>query len=140
VQHNTQKRIVDVDFPVVLDEAQFPEFIHEKIHTRPRRANHLCQHLLGYLRKRFLRMTWRAVVCEQQQSARQALFAGIKELVDQVLFNSYVSREHVRDEAIGKPVLSVERPHHLVFLNDEHTGRRDSSRCGHTNGLARTAP
>ena len=27
--------------PVVIDEAQFPKFVHEKTHSRPRRADHL---------------------------------------------------------------------------------------------------
>jgi hypothetical protein len=31
VKDNTQEGIVDVDLAVVLDEAQFPEFVHEKI-------------------------------------------------------------------------------------------------------------
>jgi hypothetical protein len=31
VQDNTQEGIVDVDLAVVFDEAQFPEFVHEKI-------------------------------------------------------------------------------------------------------------
>ena len=46
VEDNTQEGIVDVDLAVVLNEAEFPEFVHEKINTRPRRANHLRQHLL----------------------------------------------------------------------------------------------
>ena len=40
VQDNTQERFVDVDLAVVLDEAQFPEFVHEKIDSGPRCANH----------------------------------------------------------------------------------------------------
>jgi hypothetical protein len=31
VQDNTQEGIVDVNLAVVLDEPQFPEFVHEKI-------------------------------------------------------------------------------------------------------------
>lgn len=42
VQDNTQERFVDVDLAVVvLDEPQLPEFVHEKIHPGPRRADHL---------------------------------------------------------------------------------------------------
>jgi hypothetical protein len=36
-----------------LDEAKPAEFIHEKIHTGARRANHLCQSFLGYLGRIF---------------------------------------------------------------------------------------
>src|SRR4029079_6358642 len=35
--------------PVVIDEAQFPEFVHEKTHSRPRRADHLGESLLADL-------------------------------------------------------------------------------------------
>ena len=34
---------------VVLDEAQFPEFIREKVYSEARRANHLRQRFLRYL-------------------------------------------------------------------------------------------
>jgi hypothetical protein len=33
VQYNTQKRRVDLKAAVVLDESQFPEFVHEEIHA-----------------------------------------------------------------------------------------------------------
>ncbi len=46
VKDNTQEGIIDADLAVVLDEAQFSEFVHEKIDPGPRCANHLCQHLL----------------------------------------------------------------------------------------------
>ena len=46
VQDNAEEGIVDVDLPVVLDEAQSPEFVHEKIDPGPRCANHPRKHLL----------------------------------------------------------------------------------------------
>src|SRR6267142_6198935 len=54
VQDNAQKGIVDVDFAVVPDKAEFPEFVHEKINPWARRADHLRQHLLRYLDSHFL--------------------------------------------------------------------------------------
>jgi hypothetical protein len=51
VQDNTEEGIVDVDLSVVLDEAQFPEFVHEKIDPGPRCPNHLGQRLLRYFGK-----------------------------------------------------------------------------------------
>src|SRR6266850_2825958 len=88
VQDHSQEGIVDLDLAVVLDEAEFPEFVHEEIDSRPRRANHLRQHPLRYFGKHLLRMASRAVVREQQQGARQPFLAGIEELVDQVLLDS----------------------------------------------------
>jgi hypothetical protein len=40
VQENAKKRAVDVDTPIVLNETEFPEFIHENIYPRTGRANH----------------------------------------------------------------------------------------------------
>jgi hypothetical protein len=51
VQDNAQEGIVDVDLAIVLDEAQFPEFVHEKIDASARGANPLCQHLLRHFGK-----------------------------------------------------------------------------------------
>ena len=62
VQDNAQEGIVDVDFAVVPDEAQLPEFVHEKIDPRPRRADHLREHLLRYFGKHLLRLARCAIV------------------------------------------------------------------------------
>ena len=56
VQDNGQEGIVDVDLAVVLDKAQLPEFVHEKIDPRPRCADHLRQHLLRYFGQHLLRL------------------------------------------------------------------------------------
>jgi hypothetical protein len=41
VQDNTQEGSVDVDPAIVMNEAQFPEFVHEEIDPGARCANHL---------------------------------------------------------------------------------------------------
>lgn len=51
VQDNTQEGNIDVDAAVVLKETQLSEFVHENIAPKPRRANHLRQHLLRYFGK-----------------------------------------------------------------------------------------
>jgi CRP/FNR family transcriptional regulator, cyclic AMP receptor protein len=46
--NSSEKRLArTLLFPVVFDEAQFPEFIHEEIHARTGGSNHLRQGLLG---------------------------------------------------------------------------------------------
>src|SRR6266849_3406589 len=104
VEDNAQEGIVDVDLAVVLDEAQFPEFVHEKIDAGPCCANHLRQHLLRNFGEHCLRLALRAVAREQQQSARQPFLTGVEELVNQVFLDSYVSRNHISDEAVGELV------------------------------------
>ncbi len=88
----------------------------------------------------FVRMALRAIAREQQQSARQPFLAGVEKLVDQVLFDPDVSRQHIRDEAVGELVFPVEHANHLVFLNDEHGGRCNRGRSRHANGLACKTP
>jgi len=48
VKDNAQKRRVDVKPSVVLDEPQFSELVHKKIHAGARCANHFGQHFLRY--------------------------------------------------------------------------------------------
>jgi hypothetical protein len=53
---------VDFDAAVVVDEAQFSEFVHEETNARPRRSDHLRKRLLADFRDRrfgcsFLRFT-----------------------------------------------------------------------------------
>src|SRR5579862_127060 len=106
-----------MNLTIVLDEAQFTEFIHEKIDSRPRRPDHLGQRLLGYFGERLLEIAWLSITREQQESASQAFFAGVEELVYQILFPAKYSN-------------------HLAFSNDEHSCGQNRYRSRHTNGLA----
>ena len=40
MENNAQKGSVDVETAIVLNEAQFPEFIHEEINPGARRPDH----------------------------------------------------------------------------------------------------
>jgi hypothetical protein len=83
VQDNTKEGKVDVETViVVLNEAECPEFIHEKIDPRTRCANHFCQLLLRYFGKHLLRLGFRTIASEQQKSTSQPFLAGVKELID----------------------------------------------------------
>ena len=73
---------MDLKSAIVMNEAQFPEFIHEHADPGPRCPNHLCQCLMRYFRKRFLRLVLLAMACEQVQSPRQPFLRGVEDLVD----------------------------------------------------------
>jgi hypothetical protein len=134
VQDNTQEGFVDVDLAVVFDEAQFPEFVHEEIDSRPCRANRLRQHFLRYFGEHLLRLARPAIAREQQQGAREPFLTGVEELVYKVLLDSEISRNHVSYEAVGEFVFLVEHANHLVSLNEEYGGRRNRGRSRHTKG------
>src|ERR1700723_4195860 len=85
VQDDTEQRVVYLEPAVVLDESQFLEFVHEKIDTRTRRTDHLCQSFLGYFGNDPLGLLLLAVAGQQQEGAGQSFLAGVEKLVDQIL-------------------------------------------------------
>jgi hypothetical protein len=61
VQNRVQQGTVDFDLlSVVIDQAHFPKFVHEKAHARPGRADHLGKNLLIYVPRDWLRPTFLA--------------------------------------------------------------------------------
>src|ERR1700680_1985532 len=91
VQDNTQEGIVDLKSAIiVLNEAEFPKFIHEEIDPRPRCANHFRQRLLRYFGNRRLGMVLQPIASKQQKSAGKQFLAGVKKLIDQILLDSDV--------------------------------------------------
>ena len=101
VQNDSQKGLVDLDFAVVLDEAQLPELVHEHIDPRTRCADDFRQHLLRYLLKYPLWLVFLAIASEEQKGTRQSLLRRVEELIDQVRLNPDVPRQHVMDETVG---------------------------------------
>ena len=63
---------------VVLNEAEFPEFIHEKVDPGARGANHFRQHLLGNFGKHLFWWGFLAIASEQQKSARQPFLGQVE--------------------------------------------------------------
>ena len=124
--------------PLYLIKTELPELVHEKIDPGPRCANHFRQCLLRYFGKNLLRLALRAKAREQQQRTREPFLGGVEELVDQILFDSDVSRQHIGDEAVGKFVLPIDAKH-LAFLDDEHSRGRNRGCRRHADGLAREA-
>jgi hypothetical protein len=55
VQNDVQQGTVDFQVAVVINEAQFPKFVHEMTHTGARGANHFRERLLADLRNYPLR-------------------------------------------------------------------------------------
>src|SRR5260370_27524880 len=93
-QHGVQKRRVNLDFSVVVDESLFPELVHEEADAGSGGADHFGQRFLTK-RDRNRLSAFPAEIGEQQKQACQASFAGIEQLVDQVVFDPAISRQQV---------------------------------------------
>ena len=65
VEDNTQEGFVDLKSAIVMNEAQFPEFVHEKIDASPRCADHLRQRFLRYFGDQPHRRVFLAVTGQQ---------------------------------------------------------------------------
>ena len=93
---------MDFQLSVVFDKAQFAEFVHEKTHARSGRANHLRQRFLTEFSHDRLWPAFLAEICKEKEKPGEALFARIKDWVDQVFFTSTVpSARRMRDYSPG---------------------------------------
>ena len=95
-----------MDLAVILNEAQFPEFVHEEIDSGVRCANHLGQHLLRHFGKYLLRLVLVAVMREQQKSSRQPFLAVYESLLPESIHEQIDSRargpDHLRQNLVAQ--------------------------------------
>src|ERR1700738_1956333 len=110
VQHGAQKRIVDFNFSVVADQSQFAEFVHEVTDAGSGGADHLRQSFLADTWIDRPRAAFLSEMREQKEKARQSLLARIKQLVDQIFFNSAVARQEIHHEQVAWPERMRYRP------------------------------
>src|SRR5882762_4222101 len=100
VQNDTKQRAVDLQPSLrtagVIDKAQFPEPVHKKTHPRTSCPDHFGQALLTDFRNHGLGHTILPKMSKQKQDSSQPLFAGVKQLVDQILFITNIPGEQIR--------------------------------------------
>src|ERR1700726_2528883 len=100
---------------IVADESKFAEFVHKVAHARSGRSNHLSQCFLANIQQNRLRYAFRSKMREQKKKAGEPLLAGIKKLVDQILFNSAIPCQEIRHEQLGKFRLGTQGSNHRFF-------------------------
>src|SRR5882762_7342972 len=97
VQNYTKQRAVDLQPAFrtagVVNKTQFPEPVHEKANPRTSRPHHFGQTLLTDFRDHSLGHTILAKMSQQKKNSGQPLFAGVKQLVDQILFITDIPRQ-----------------------------------------------
>jgi hypothetical protein len=82
VQDNTQEGFVDADLAAsVLDEAQVPEFVHEKVDSGARCSDHFRQSFLRCSGNHSFGLVLLAIASEQKKRAGQTFLAGVEEMV-----------------------------------------------------------
>src|ERR1700674_265107 len=92
---------------IVADEPQLTKFVHETVDAGPGSADHLGERLLADLRYDRFRRPLLAKICKDQKEARQALFARVEKMVDEIRFHSNVAGQQTRGEQLGKLLLVV---------------------------------
>src|ERR1700737_3723677 len=90
MQNRAQQRSVDLDMPVVADEAQFAKLVHEMADSGSSGADHLPQRFLTDVGIYLRRAAFLSEMGEQQEQPRKPPLARIEQLVDQILLNPAV--------------------------------------------------
>lgn len=124
----------------VMNESQFSKAVHKKADSGPSGADHFRQGLLADLRNYGFRYAFFAKLSEHEEDACQTLFAGIEQLVDQILFVAYIAGQQMGHEHIGKVVLAMEGFHHGLLLDDQQLTVGQSNRGSHAQRLASQRP
>src|SRR5580704_3485508 len=91
VQDDVDERTVNFEGAVVFDKAKAPELVHEKADSRTGRADHLRQHFLIDPGNYLLRLSVFSEIGQQEECSRKSFFAGVEELVYQILLYSYTA-------------------------------------------------
>ena len=81
---------------VIIDKARFSKPVHEEADSRPSRAYHSCERLLAYVGNPSFGFMCLAKLGKQQENSRQAFFAGIEKLINEVRLESDVAGKQIR--------------------------------------------
>ena len=100
VQDDIEQRTVDFQAAVVIDKAHFAKPVHEQANSRAGSANDLSQRLLADLWNHRLGLAILPEIGEEEEHPCQPLFAGVEELVHQILLNPNIAREQMMKHQI----------------------------------------
>ncbi len=119
---------MNFDVAVVVDEAELAELVHERIDPGSCGADHLGQGLLTNLRENGCGFALAAEVGQEQKCSRQALFARVEQLVDQILLDPGVARQEMVHEQLGKCWFFANHPKHIGLCDPHDDGLEHDAR------------
>ena len=95
----------------VFDKTKIPEFIHEITDPRSGGTDHLSQVFLTDPGMHSFDFTFLAKMSQQQENPGQAFLAVVKQLIDEIPFESNVAGRQMREEEFGDAVSLLEQVH-----------------------------
>lgn len=78
VENDIKQRAVDFNFPVVTNETELSEFVHEKAHAGTRCSDHLGKYFLADVGDDRFGFAFFAEIGKQEQGPGKSFLAGIK--------------------------------------------------------------
>jgi len=122
---------VDLDAAVVVNEAQFSKFVHEKTYAGPGRADHLRQRLLADFRDHRLRFVFLAKVRQQQEQTSKSFLTRIEQLIDEVCVDADGPAKKMRYEQLGECWLLMGHEENRRFFQPHDDGLRHRRGCSY---------
>jgi hypothetical protein len=130
-EHHVQQGTVNFNVAVVINKTH-PEFVHKKTYARSRRADHLRKCLLADFSYNWLRPTFLAKIRQKQKDPCQPFLALIEQLIDQVLLDTTIASQEVRDKQLGKRWLFVDHASDVYLCySHNHAFRHSGDGCHH---------
>src|SRR5271169_5996158 len=122
---------VHLQAAVVIDEAQLAKTVHKEANSRPRSANHLGQGSLAHLQDGWMWLGLCSKARKREERSRQPPLAGIKELIEEVFFNSDNARKQVRDKHPREHRVVMDEASDCRLLHAHDYGHLYRRRGGH---------
>ncbi len=116
---------------VVMDVSHLAEPVHEVTHSRAGGADHLRKGFLAQFQDRGSALGSLPNARQQQENARQALFAGVEELIYEVFLDSSDAGKKVVDDQLCKCRILMKYPHDCGCLDACDRGLVNCSCRGH---------
>ncbi len=137
MKQNVQERTADekIISNFVAYKPQLPESVHEKADSRPCRPNHLCQGFLFQARDGHLGYALFAELSHQEKNAGQPLFAGIEQLIHQIVLIPDIALQQALEKQRRQLWLQPQGIHHRLPSHVEKEAIRHGNCRRHADGL-----